>query len=334
MRSIDVHTHGIGGFDTRSSTVDDILKISEIHGALGVSEIVLSIYPAPIPNMRQQVELVRRAMELQGPGSGVRGPVKTSYGNGRSDDTDPPTVTRRELQSLASAGPGNTRKRVPDPGPRAQARILGVHLEGPFLNPSQCGALDPAFFIDPEERAFRELVDGLEGIIKIVTVAPERPAAPEFIRKATELGIIVSMGHSNATYAEAEAGFRAGARGITHLFNCMRAFHHREPGLAGFGLSNSEIYVEFIADPFHLHVGAIDLIFKAKKPDRIILVSDSVRETGTRGDGRIADGSGRLQGGSVALVESARRLVGLGFEESAVTNTISVNPHQYLMLNS
>jgi len=289
MKSIDVHTHGIGGFDTRSSTVDDILKISEIHGALGVSEIVLSIYPAPIPNMRQQMELVRQAMERQA--------------------------------------------HAPCPNAGA-ARILGVHLEGPFLNPSQCGALDPAFFIDPEERAFRELVDGLEGMIKIVTVAPERPAAPEFIRKATELGIIVSMGHSNATYAEAEAGFRAGARGITHLFNCMRAFHHREPGLAGFGLSNGEIYVEFIGDPFHLHIGAIELIVKAKKPDRIILVSDSVRETKTRGDGRIVDASGRLQGGSMALVESARRLVGLGFEESAVTNTISVNPHQYLMLNS
>ena len=291
MKTIDIHTHGIGGFDTRSGSIDDILRIAEIHGASGASEIVLSIYPAPIETMRQQMELVRQAMERQGQGAWVKGH-----------------------------------------GEAGAARILGVHLEGPFLNPARCGALDPASFIDPGEHALHALLDGFEGLVKMITVAPEREGAPVFIRNVTALGIVVSMGHSDATYAEAEAGFRAGARGITHLFNGMRAFHHREPGLAGFGLLNKEVYVEVIADPFHLHSRTVELIFKTKKPESIILVSDSVKETKSACDGRVVDTSGRLQGGSMAVTECARRLVDLGFDESAVSGAISSNPRQYLRL--
>jgi N-acetylglucosamine-6-phosphate deacetylase len=293
MNIIDIHTHGIGGFDTRSSTAEDILRIAEIHGASGVSEIVLSIYPAPIEAMRQQMELVRQAMETQGHGAWVTG------------------------QGRAGA-----------------ARILGVHLEGPFLNPAQCGALDPATFIDPGEHASHELLDGFEGMIKMITVAPERQGALAFIRKVTGLGIVVSMGHSDATYAEAEAGLDAGARGITHLFNGMRAFHHREPGLAGFGLLNKDLYVEVVADPFHLHSQTLELIFKTKKSEKIVLVSDSVKETRIVSDGRTVDASGRLQGGAIAVTECAQRLIHQGFDESTVTNAITINPRQYLLLKA
>ncbi len=292
MNSIDIHTHGIGGFDTRDATVGGILRIAEIQGASEVSEILLSIYPGPIETMRQQMELVRKAMEEQ-------------------------------------------RRRHPSPVTRhgfTPARILGVHLEGPFLNPTQCGALDPIHFTHAEEHIFRELVDGFEGLVKMITVAPELEGAPALIRKMTQLGIIASMGHSDATYAEAEAGFSAGARGITHLFNGMRAFHHREPGLAGFGLFNEEIYVEVLADPFHLHIRTLEHIFRTKKPGRIVLVSDSVKETKTDGDGKVADASGRLQGGSMAVAQSAQRLIELGFQESAVMEAITVNPRAYLLL--
>jgi N-acetylglucosamine-6-phosphate deacetylase len=292
MKITDIHTHGIGGFDTRGSTVEDILRIAEIHGASGISEIVLSIYSAPIRQMRQQMELVRLAMEKQGHWSQVKG------------------------QGGADA-----------------ARILGVHLEGPFLNSAQCGALDAASFVDPRERTFRELVDGFEDIVKTVTVAPERQGALALIGNITELGILVSLGHSDATYAEAEAGFRAGARSITHLFNAMRGFHHREPGLIGFGLLNREVYVEVIADPFHLHIKTLELIFRTKNPARIILVSDSVRETKTAGGEGIADVSGRLRGGAMTITGSSNRLVQLGFDKTTITKAIALNPRQYLMLN-
>lgn len=327
MKTIDIHTHGIGGFDTRSNIVDDILRIAEIQGASGVSEIVLSIYPGPIETMRQHMEIVREAIEQQDQGSRLKAHGPEAKVNGERSGASGTGV--REEKGLGSSHAS----RVTCHG-ATQARILGVHLEGPFLNPGRCGALDPASFIDPGEHALHALIDGFENLIKMITVAPERQGALAFIRRMTELGIVISMGHSDATYAEAEAGFRAGARGITHLFNAMRAFHHREPGLADFGLLNKQVYVEAIADPFHLHIRTLELIFKTKKPERIILVSDSVRETKAAGDGRVVDASDRLQGGAMTVTESAQRLIQQGFDESTITNAITVNPREYLRLRS
>jgi N-acetylglucosamine-6-phosphate deacetylase len=315
MKIIDVHTHGIGGFDTRSASVDAILRIAEIHGASGVSEIVLSIYSAPIQAMRQQMELVRKAMEEQGPG---RRTVR-------------PTTEDRRPNSESTGSTGH-----PSPVTRQEpgaARILGVHLEGPFLNPARCGALDPASFIEPGEQAFHELVEDFDDNIKMITVAPELRGAPALIKKITKTGIVVSMGHSDATYSEAEKGWRAGARGITHLFNAMRGFHHREPGIAGFGLLNRDIYVEVIADPDHLHPATLEMIFKMKSPERILIVSDSAKDTKATGRGRrVADAHGTLQGGSMTVTESSRRLIEMGFDEVIVRNAVAANPERYLQL--
>jgi N-acetylglucosamine-6-phosphate deacetylase len=307
MKVIDVHTHGIGGVDTRSASVDALLRIAEIHGASGVSEIVLSIYPAPIQTMRRQMGLVRKAIERQCRGSSVEGRGKSAVSGPRS------AVRGRE---------------------RSAARIIGVHLEGPFLNPARCGALDPASFIEPGEKAFHELVEGFDDIIKMITVAPELRGAPPLIKKMTKTGIVVSIGHSDATYSEAEKGWRAGARGITHLFNGMRGFHHREPGLAGFGLLNPDMYVEVIADPYHLHPATLELIFKMKSPERILIVSDSVKDTKATGRGRaVADAHGSLRGGSMTVTESSRRLIEMGFDEVIVRNAVTANPERYLRLN-
>ncbi len=111
----------------------------------------------------------------------------------------------------------------------------------------------------------------------------------------------------------------------------MRAFHHREPGIAGFGLMNREVYIEVIADPYHLHPGTLELILKVKNPGRIIIISDTVRETTpfTKGQG-VADMHGRLLGGSTTVVESAERLVSEGFEKDMVMRCITENPENYL----
>jgi N-acetylglucosamine-6-phosphate deacetylase len=113
------------------------------------------------------------------------------------------------------------------------ARLLGVHLEGPFLNPARCGALEEKGFIKPSLSSLKKLIDGYEEIIKIITIAPEIPGAIKVIEKCAELGIKVNMGHSDATYKQALEGKKAGATGITHLFNAMRPFHHVNSGLAG-----------------------------------------------------------------------------------------------------
>jgi N-acetylglucosamine-6-phosphate deacetylase len=207
-----------------------------------------------------------------------------------------------------------------------------MHLEGPFLNPSKCGALDRRSLILPTEQNFEKLIEGFKDVVKIITIAPEMKGAFRLIRKIAGRGIIVSMGHSDATYAEAEAGFHAGARGITHIFNAMRGFHHREPGIAEFGLLNPDIFIEVIADPYHLHPKTLELIFKVKDPRKIIIVSDTVKKTKTSGRSKkgIFDTSGRLLGGSMTITESARRLIELGHAKNVILKCITENPRMYL----
>jgi N-acetylglucosamine-6-phosphate deacetylase len=214
---------------------------------------------------------------------------------------------------------------------RSAARISGVNLEGPFLNPTYSGALDSTSFIGPTERNLLRLIDGFEDIIKIMTIAPEMNGSEKIIKKVADRGIIASMGHSAATYGEAERGFKAGAKGITHIFNAMRGFHHREPGLAGFGLLNRDVYIEVIADPYHLHKETIDLIFKVKNPEKIIIVSDSVLASKiTKETGGVVDSRGTLMGGAMSIVEAASRLVRMGFDRDVVTSCITKNPAKYL----
>ncbi len=288
MKIIDIHAHGIGGYDTRTTAEGDILKIAEIQGSYGISEILLTIYPSIVKVMRENMDAVRKAMKLQ-----------------------------------------DARYKMQDTKP---AKIIGVHLEGPFLNPSKCGALNAGAFAEPAEYRLKELIEGFEDIVKIMTIAPEIKGAAGLIKKMSDRGIIVSMGHSDATYADAEAGFNAGAKGITHIFNAMRSFHHREPGLAGFGLLNQDIYIEVIADPYHLHSKTLELIFKTKNPYRIIIVSDTVKEAkvGEEKDQGITNIHGRLSGGCMTITESSKRLIKTGYNESAIMDCITKNPGSYI----
>jgi N-acetylglucosamine-6-phosphate deacetylase len=290
MKIIDIHTHGIGGFDTRTTLRDDILHIAEIHGNYGVSEIIPTIYSSDTDTMRKHMQAVKEAMDYQ---------QSENYKN-------------------------------------KSARIIGIHLEGPFLNPSKCGALEVRSFLVPNEYNLRKLLDGFEDIVKIMTVAPELQGALRLIKDISDMGIIASMGHSDASYSEAEEGFRAGARGITHIFNAMRGIHHREPGIAAFGLMNRDIYIEIIADPFHLDEKVIELIFSVKKADRIIIISDSVKDTKTSPVTHvhgIRNEKNILLGGTMTVKESAERLIQKGLDKDTVMKAISDNPIRYLHLD-
>lgn len=300
MRVIDIHTHGLSGYDTRTKNHRDILKIAELHGAHGISDIVLTIYPGPIKTMRQHMAAVKEAMAAQVAASSQR----TTEDNSKFQIHNPKI-----------------------------ARIAGVHLEGPFLNPNKAGALDAASFQKPAEKIWMKLVEGFEDAVKTVTIAPELEGSYKLIKRISRMGIGVSLGHSNATYLESEKAFRAGANCITHLFNAMRGIHHREPGLAGFGLTNRDIYVEVIADPFHLHKQIIELIYRTKEPDKIIIVSDSVKGTKTtKRIQAIQEKTGTLEGGSTTITESVSRLIRMGLDEARAMNCISANPLSYLSL--
>jgi len=324
MKTIDIHTHGIGGVDTRTRNVDDILAIAEIQGFHGVTEIIPTLYSSPIPEIRAQMETVRLAMDRQ-----------KNVSSGSLSANNPPLPPFPHAGGFAEAKEkggkggfetGGAGKNSPP------AQIIGVHLEGPFLNPVKCGALDAPLFSEPSEYVLMELLEGFEDIVKIITVAPEINGAISLIKKVSGMGIVVSMGHSDATYAEAEDGFRAGARGITHIFNAMRGIHHREPGIAGFGLLNRDIYIEVIADPYHLHPKTLELVFTIKNRDRILLVSDTVKETEAGGCGMnsITDSVGTLMGGCMTIAGSSQRLMQLGYDPSDIIDCITKNPLRYL----
>lgn len=151
-------------------------------------------------------------------------------------------------------------------------RPLGIHLEGPFINPSHRGT-HPVHEIRPMDMDELNLL--LSPMIKMITLAPEQDASGQAISFLKQRGIRVSIGHSNATYNQTIQAIQQGASSVTHLYNAMRPFHHREPGIIGPALTRDELYVQFIGDGVHLHPEAIQIILKNKRPGHILLTSDA-----------------------------------------------------------
>ena len=205
------------------------------------------------------------------------------------------------------------------------ARILGVHLEGPFLNPRFAGALDKYSFLEPTHENLSEVLTGFSPVIRVMTIAPELVGALSLIERLVELDIRVSMGHSGATYEQAREGKLAGASAVTHLFNAMRPWHHREPGLAGFGLLDPDVYVEIIPDGVHLAPETMEMVFRVKNPDRILLVSDSIKGPMYK--------DGVLQGGKLMLSRAAYALRSTSIDPEIINRAGSHNPKAYLGLS-
>jgi len=147
---------------------------------------------------------------------------------------------------------------VQNPGP-GEARVLGVHLEGPFIHPQKLGA-QPPYILAPSLETMRRLLSLAP--IRVVTLAPELPGALELIAFLQERGVRVQQGHTAATYAQSLAGLEAGARGFTHFYNAMTPLHHREPGVVGLGLERAQ-WAEFIPDGLHVHPAAIGVVTRA-----------------------------------------------------------------------
>ena len=292
---IDIHTHGINGYDTKTTNPEHILKMAQLHGRAGTAAILPTIYSAPIDEMRKNMEAVRRAIRTQSTEHRIK---------------NIPTLHALRITHYAS-------------------QILGVHLEGPFLNPVRCGALDKDSFIKPTISSLKNLIEGYEDIIKIITIAPEIPGALKIIERCNEHGIRVNMGHSDSTYKQALDAKKAGATGITHLFNAMRPFHHREPGLIGLGLMDEDIYIEVIADKVHINETVLKLIFTTKRSDRVILISDSVKGAKNK-KGHIYPKRGVLAGSLITLSDTAKNLKNLGIPETIVKKAAIDNPGRYL----
>lgn len=179
------------------------------------------------------------------------------------------------------------------------ARILGAHMEGPYISAARCGAQDPTQIrgVDREEAA--AFLD--TGAVRLITVAPEARGAGDLIDECIHRGVTVSLGHTDATYEQVAAAIARGARHMTHTYNAMSPLRHRTPGAVGAALALSGFGAEVIADEVHVHPAAVHALIRARGADEVVLVTDAIRPTGT------TTSAGRLQGRPVAVRDGAVR---------------------------
>ncbi len=175
------------------------------------------------------------------------------------------------------------------------AQLLGYHLEGPFINPRRRGAFDAAWLLPPDVRQFARFVQVAEGQLRLVTLAPELPGADLVIREAVRTGVLSSLGHTDASYEELLRGFELGARNVTHCFNAMRPFTHRDPGPIAAALTAPGVHCELIADGEHVAAGAMRMLLAARGWRNTVLVTDGIELAGT------AAGSFDLAGQAVTV---------------------------------
>lgn len=228
------------------------------------------------------------------------------------------------------------------------ARILGIHYEGPFVNSAECGALRSQFF-----RTFSAVrdIDELPVFVykaakHMITVAPEIEGGIELVRKLSERGWVVSIGHTRASFEQLEQAFEAGARHLTHFMNAMAPLHHRAPGPVAWGLSRDNVTCDVIADGIHLDPRMLRLLLKLKGADRLALISDSVAaagmgdgayeiwgETITVKDGRTSNPRGAIAGSVITMLDAVRVMQSLGVSEVDLAKMAATNPARLLGLD-
>jgi N-acetylglucosamine-6-phosphate deacetylase len=257
----------------------------------------------------------------------------------------PTTVTAQEdsiLRALERLG-----KAIADDPAPSRARPLGIHLEGPFISHVKRGVHPPESLREPSPQALDRFWQASQGTIRMMTVAPELPGAVETIRYARSLGIHSSVGHSNATSKEVNAGIAAGAHHATHTFNAMRALDHREPGILGIVLTDDELTADIIVDGVHLDPAVVRLFLRAKGEERAVLITDAISATGMPEgqyrlgpfvvevkDGR-CDYQGKLAGSVLTLDRAVRNVMSFaGWTLPQAVRLATLNPARLLRLDT
>ena len=221
------------------------------------------------------------------------------------------------------------------------AQAAGVHLEGPFLARERRGSHDEALLQNPDPELLRRLQKAGEGVVRLMTLAPELPGALPLIQMAVKQGVRVSLGHTQADYDTAQAALRAGAAQCTHLLNAMTPFGHRAPGVMGAAFDVPDTMVELICDGIHVHPAMVRAIFRLFGPERVLLVSDALPAAGMPegtyclGSQEIMVHHGRavlsgkpetLAGSVCGLMECLRRAVSFGIPLADAVRAASWNP--------
>jgi N-acetylglucosamine-6-phosphate deacetylase len=265
----------------------------------------------------------------------------------RAAITLPSTGVTAFVPTIVSAAPNRYAPAIANlsrPMPPGAARTLGIHLEGPYLSPRYGGTHDASALRPPGIGEVRGWL--AEGPIRLVTLAPELRGAIELIEWLTSQGVIVAIGHTDATWQQADEAIRAGARLGTHLFNAMRPFHHRDPGVVG-RLMAPGVAVSVVCDGIHVAPEVVALIAKLKAPDELIFVTDALAALGqppgryrlggqeVASDGtvaRLADGT--LSGSVTAMGPALGRPVAAGLDPGTVVRAASTNPARLLGMDA
>ncbi|BAH45465.1 probable N-acetylglucosamine-6-phosphate deacetylase [Brevibacillus brevis NBRC 100599] len=222
---VDMHMHGIDGYDTMDGTPESLQAISTALARHGVTSFLATTMTAPYAQLEQVLV----------------------------------NIAQNSKEGLLGA------------------QAIGIHLEGPWINPRYKGAQKEENIAIPKLDAVQKLYGLSEGLIKVVTIAPEQPEALEAIAWLKERDVIVSAGHTGATFAQATEAVDAGVRHFTHCFNAMTGLHHREPGVVGAAMYHEQLSTELIADGIHVHPAVMKILYRVKTAERLALVSDSMR---------------------------------------------------------
>ena len=233
--------------------------------------------------MRGEADIRRMSRELAKTGTGAFCPTTMS-----ASEED----TRNALSGIRA---------VMERPERNGARILGAHMEAPFLSEGRAGAQLKEFFTDPDWRALMRMTEDA-GTVRLITLAPERNGSERFIRQASAAGIRISVGHTDATAAQVHAAGDWGADHVTHTFNAQTPIHHREPGVPGAALTDARFYCEMICDGKHLHDDIVRLLILCKGAARAVAITDAMEAAG------MPDGEYSLGGQAVFVKDGAARL--------------------------
>ncbi|MBX4148113.1 N-acetylglucosamine-6-phosphate deacetylase [Paenibacillus lautus] len=226
------------------------------------------------------------------------------------------------------------------------ARIAGIHLEGPYLNPKRKGMQNEKYLRHPNLEEMKCVFQEAGSLIKMVTIAPELPGGLELISFLKEQGVVIAVAHSDATYEEAKLAFAAGASHVTHCFNGMRPIHHRDPGLIVAAFEEPHVSLQAIVDQVHLHPAIVRLMHRLKGPEGMVLITDALQAMGL-GDGNyifgghhvtVSEGIARLADGTLAsstvtMNEALRLTEATGISMEDTVHMASTTPARILGLS-
>jgi N-acetylglucosamine-6-phosphate deacetylase len=224
-----------------------------------------------------------------------------------------------------------------------RAEVLGIHFEGPFLSAVRRGAHPPEWLTLPSAELLEKFLHAAKGAARILTLAPELPGAAPCMDAARKAGLVVAIGHTDATYEQARAAIARGARHAVHVYNAMRPFSHHDAGVIGAVLTSPEVTAELIADGVHVDEPAMRMLLQAKGVERVLLVSDGTSATGmpdgkyslgtlevTLSGGVCRNSEGKLAGSTLTLDRALRNIVGMGVPFAHALRMLTVNPAKLL----